>query len=164
MKRYSLMIDHTSCWGCKTCEVACKQEHDPGHGVRFIQVWEDGPKLIDGRLDTIFRVSICQHCESPPCAEVCPVEAITQREDGIVILNEEHCTGCQACIAACPFGAIVFEPEKKIARKCNLCYQRVDQGLFPACADNICLAHCIYFGEAEDIQKMRMARSAHHEK
>lgn len=149
MKRYALTIDEKACWGCKTCEVACKQEHDPGDDVKFIHVWEEGPREVDGKLDTIYRVRICQHCDDPPCLEVCPENAITQRTDGIVILDEENCTGCQACITACPFDAIVFDSVKNIARKCNLCYQRVDQGLLPACADNVCLAHCITFGERE---------------
>ena len=55
------------------------------------------------------------------------------------------CRGCEACVDACPYGAIVFDAARGIARKCDLCYRRVDQGLYPACADNVCLAHCISF-------------------
>ena len=51
------------------------------------------------------------------------------------------------CIQACPYDAITFDEKSGIARKCNLCYDRVTNGLYPACADNICLAHCIYFGD-----------------
>ncbi len=50
MKQYALIIDHESCWGCKTCEVACKQENRAADGVRFISVLEEGPKMIDGKL------------------------------------------------------------------------------------------------------------------
>jgi Fe-S-cluster-containing dehydrogenase component len=99
-----------------------------------------------------YRVDVCRHCEGPPCAEACPEEAIIVRPDGIVILDGERCSGCQACLAQCPYGAIGFDEENQKALKCNLCSHRVDQGLYPACADNVCLAHCIYFGDPEKIR------------
>jgi Fe-S-cluster-containing dehydrogenase component len=145
MKGFSLVIDDKKCWGCKTCEVACKQENRCTDGVRIIRVCEDGPKILDGKLDFVYYVNVCRHCDEPPCAEVCPVEAIRKRADGIVILDDEQCTGCQACIDACPYEAIVYDDGKAVAQKCNLCYHRIDRGLLPACADNVCLAHCISF-------------------
>jgi Fe-S-cluster-containing dehydrogenase component len=147
MHKYALIIEHEACWGCKTCEVACKQEFNTPQGVRFISVVEDGPKMHGGKLDFVFRVNVCQHCEDPPCADACTDEAIFKREDGIVVLEEEACTGCQSCIAACPYDVIDFDAQSGIARKCNLCHNRIDQGLLPACADNVCLAHCIHFGD-----------------
>jgi Fe-S-cluster-containing dehydrogenase component len=157
MNKYALMIDQESCWGCKTCEVACKQENHAANGVKLIHVAEDGPKLVDGKFDFSFQVNVCRHCDDPPCAEVCPEEAITKRDDGIVVMDSDMCTGCQSCIEACPYGAIDFDEEKSIAQKCNLCHHRVDKGLLPACADNVCLAHCIYFGEPDEIEQRRKA-------
>jgi Fe-S-cluster-containing dehydrogenase component len=84
-----------------------------------------------------------------------------KRPDGIVILNEETCDGCQACLAACPYDAIAFDEERGKAFKCNLCHHRVDQGLLPACADNICLAHCIYFGDPEEIERTIAEKKSH---
>ena len=153
MKRYALIIDHESCWGCKTCEVACKQENLVPHGVKLISVSEDGPKTVDGTVEFSFHVNLCRHCDDPPCVEACPAGAITKREDGIVVMDYAECTGCQACLDACPYSAIAFDEHKGIARKCNLCYQRVTNGLYPACADNVCLAHCIYFGDPGEIEK-----------
>jgi len=145
MEKPALFIDEFFCWGCKTCEVACKQENRTPEGVKLICIWEDGPRQIDGKLETIFRATVCRHCEEPACAEPCPAEAITRRPDGIVILSEDQCTGCGACLEACPYDAISLDEKAGIARKCNLCFQRIDKGLPPACADNICLAHCIHF-------------------
>jgi Fe-S-cluster-containing dehydrogenase component len=54
---------------------------------------------------------------------------------------------------ACPYDAIRFDEEKGKALKCNLCHHRVDKGLIPACADNVCLAHCIYFGNPLGIEE-----------
>jgi Fe-S-cluster-containing dehydrogenase component len=145
MTTYVLEIDQEACWGCKTCEVACKQENRAADGVKLISVAEDGPQVIDGKLNFVFRVNLCRHCDDPPCAEACSEEAIFKRSDGIVVMDYDLCTGCQSCIEACPYEAIDFDPQKGIAQKCNLCHHRVDQGLIPACADNVCLAHCIFF-------------------
>jgi Fe-S-cluster-containing dehydrogenase component len=153
MNRYKLVIDHKSCWGCKACEVACKQENQAPEGIKFIHVSEDGPKMVDGKLDMVYQVTLCRHCDKPPCVEVCPVEAITKREDGIVFLDDEVCTGCGVCAEVCPYKAMAFDHQTGKAQKCNLCVDRVDQGLIPACADNICLAHCIIFGPADQVEK-----------
>ncbi len=152
MEKYALHIDDAACWGCKTCEVACKQEMGAPDGVKLIDVQEDGPRVVDGAPYFLFRVNVCRHCDDPPCAEVCPAEAIRKRDDGIVVLDDQLCTGCQNCLEACPYGVIAFDEERGLARKCNLCHHRVDQGLYPACADNVCLGHCIYFGEPRKIR------------
>ena len=144
MPKYMLIIDHDLCWGCRTCEVACKQEFHSPEGVRLIAVEEVGPRMIADKLNFVFHVNICRHCDEPECVDACPDEAIGKRDDGIVILTEDKCSGCQLCIDACPYDAIAFDPAKGVAQKCNLCHHRVDNGLYPACADNVCLAHCIH--------------------
>lgn len=153
MSRYRLRVEEAFCWGCKACEVACKQENQTPYGVKLIAVGEEFSHKADGSTDVMFRVDICRHCEEPPCAPACPVEAIVMRDDGIVILEHETCTGCEACLETCPYHAIAFDRENGVARKCNLCRQRVDSGLLPACADNVCLGHCIHFGTPQSLEK-----------
>jgi Fe-S-cluster-containing dehydrogenase component len=153
VSRYELFIDEHACWGCMACEAACKQEHNPSEGVKLITVTEQWSHNAEGILNFTFRVRVCRHCDDSPCIEVCPEDAIFKRDDGIVILRDEKCSGCGACIEACPYGAIVFDDDQGMARKCDLCYQRVDHGLLPACADNVCPAHCIYFGNPEEIKQ-----------
>jgi len=72
MKRYALIIDHESCWGCKTCEVACKHENHTPYGIKLISVLEDGPKMVNGKMDFVFLLNMCRHCDDPPCMSVCP--------------------------------------------------------------------------------------------
>ena len=151
MRKFELSIDSNLCWGCRTCEVACKQENRAPDGVQLISVRENGPKIRGDQAEYLFQVNLCRHCVDPPCADACPEEAITKRNDGIVVMDYDLCTGCQACIDECPYDAITFDHDKDIAQKCNLCYHRVDQGLIPACADNVCLAHCIEFKLIEEL-------------
>ena len=155
MERYALVIDHESCWGCKTCEVACKQENGSSGGAHLIFVSEDGPRRVENSLDFAFQVNLCRHCDDPPCVAACPEEAIAKRGDGIVVMDYDACTGCESCIEACTYDAIAMDPEKGVAQKCNLCHHRVDQGLVPACADNVCLAHCIHFGDPDQLMMLK---------
>lgn len=106
--------------------------------------------MVDGKLDFRFAVDVCRHCDDPDCVAACPVEAILKRKDGIVVMDYETCTGCRDCLDACPYDVIAFDQERGIAQKCNLCHHRVDNQLLPACADNVCLAHCIDFINSED--------------
>jgi Fe-S-cluster-containing dehydrogenase component len=147
MNQYALRIDHDACWGCKTCEVACKQEINASFGTKLISVSEKVDQTASDQVLLTFQVNVCRHCDDPACMAVCPAQAISKRKDGIVVLHEDRCSGCTLCLEACPYRAIAFDGDKAVAQKCNLCHHRVDNGLVPACADNICLAHCIHFVE-----------------
>ena len=144
MRGVMLAVAEELCWGCKTCEAACKQENRAPTGVRLVRVTEEGPTQgSDGRWNYHFNVERCRHCENPPCREACAVEAIYKRPDTIVVLDGDLCVGCGACVEACPYGSIEMDGSGDKAHKCNLCHHRIDVGLLPACADNVCLAHCI---------------------
>ena len=145
---YVLKVEAEKCWGCKACEVACKQENHAPDGAKLIRIVEEGPLQLEGRWHFVFRAKRCRHCEEPACAAACGFDAISKRADTVVVLDRELCAGCRACIDACPFDAIAFDEAAGVAAKCNLCHHRLDSGLLPACADNVCLAHCIHLIEA----------------
>lgn len=107
MSQNKLIIEEFACWGCRACEVACKQEHNPSSfgayhpngkdAIKHLSVWEDGPKTLDGKLHYMWRVSVCKHCDDPVCVKACPEGAITKDpETGIVIHDREKCNGCNA--------------------------------------------------------------------
>ena len=100
MKKHALIIEEYACWGCKACEAACKQEYNPVHAadsIKYLSVWGDGPKLMNGKLDFMWRVNVCKHCEEPICAKACPEKAISKDpKTGIVLSDNEKCTGCNA--------------------------------------------------------------------
>ena len=149
-KNYALIVDTENCIGCHACEVTCKQEHSIPAGPRWIRVFQDGPKEIDGKMQLRYIARYCTHCSRPPCKDACPVEAISKRDDGIVLIDEGLCIGCKECIEACPLGVMQFNNEQGVAQKCDLCVERIDLGLQPACVI-ACPSHCIYFGDVSEI-------------
>jgi Fe-S-cluster-containing dehydrogenase component len=88
MKSYSFIAKKEDCHGCKTCEIACKQEHNLPVGPRWIRVYPDGPREIHGKLQLRYLVTHCMHCSRPPCKEACPVEAISQRNSEMRLVCE----------------------------------------------------------------------------
>ena len=111
--------------------------------------------MMNGNLDFTYTVNTSPHSEDgdTPCVESFPNDIITVRPDGIVVMNTKECIASEAFTWECPHDAIRFDVNTDITGKCNLCIHLVDQGLVSACADNICLAHFIYFGEADAVRQ-----------
>src|SRR3954463_14276604 len=179
--------DTSVCIGCKACQVACHQWNDlpadlaqqptddaPGQTkpltgdsydntgsltannwrhVKFIE------QINPARTETAWLMmsDVCKHCVNAPCLEVCPTGAIIRTEFDTVYIQEPVCNGCRDCIAACPFGVIHVSAEKHIAQKCTLCYDRLKNGLVPACAQ-ACPTASIQFGPIEELRRRAAGR------
>jgi len=91
----------------------------------------------------------CNHCMQPACVPACPTQAIYKRDDGIVLIDQEKCTGCGACTEACPYKAPKVNSAKGVAEMCTLCAHRIDKGLEPFCA-KCCITKAIEFGDIRD--------------
>ena len=152
MAKYSILFRRNACLGCQACEIACKQEHDIPVGPRWIRVFTVGPHEKHEKLRLTFRQVRCMHCGEPPCIDVCPRNAITKRSDGIVLIDEELCIGCGACIEECPFGAPQFNPVTNKVEKCNMCVNRVDEGLAPSCV-LVCPTNALLFGDVNKVNE-----------
>lgn len=146
--KYGFIIDNRKCIGCHACTTACKSEHDVAVGVNrtWVKQVEKGQFPHTRRLFSVMR---CNHCTDAPCVEICPVEALFIRDDGIVDFNNERCIACKSCMQACPYDALYIDPDTSTAAKCNYCAHRVDVGLEPACV-NVCPEHAIISGDMED--------------
>lgn len=154
MKRM-LFFNIKRCLACFGCEVACKVTHNRSSGSKWIELITVGPREIEGKLKMEFIPMNCRHCDDPPCMAVCPIKgAIYVRGDGIVLLNSKLCIGCRLCIQVCPFGAMQFNPEKRVVEKCDLCVDRIGKGLEPYCAQS-CFGKCIEFKEVSEISTKR---------
>jgi Fe-S-cluster-containing dehydrogenase component len=69
-------------------------------------------------------------------------------EGGVVLVTHHKCSGCKACIAACPYDARFVHPEGYVD-KCTFCLHRVQKGLQPACV-GVCPTGTLTFGDAGD--------------
>jgi len=116
-------------------------------------------KEIDGKLVMSFPHIRCMHCANPPCIPACPTNAIIKRADGIVLIDPDLCTGCMACIEACPFEAPQFNPEKNTVEMCTLCVHRIEKGLKPACVQH-CPPGALQFGDINDLIELIRERRA----
>ncbi len=146
--KYGFVIDNRKCIGCHACTTACKAEHNVPVGVNrtWVKQVEKGEFPNTRRLFSVMR---CNHCTDAPCVEICPVEALYTRDDGIVDFDKDRCIGCKSCMQACPYDALYIDPQNHTAAKCNYCAHRVDVGLEPACV-NVCPEHAIISGDMEN--------------
>ena len=147
-RRLAMVINLDKCTGCHACSVSCKAEFAVPLGVwrSWVKIEEKGRFPNTGRF---FLPHLCNHCDEPACMKVCPTGATSQREDGIVKIDEKICVGCKLCVAACPYKARFLHPNKKIADKCDFCLHRVDKGIVPSCV-NTCPAKARIFGDLND--------------
>ncbi|HMB31699.1 MAG TPA: 4Fe-4S dicluster domain-containing protein [Desulfohalobiaceae bacterium] len=149
MPRYGLYIDVFKCIGCYGCLTACKNWHGIPAGEqgrrRLVDVTEGDYPLISR---WIFPVS-CMHCDEPLCTSVCPTEATFKRYDGIVVIDQEKCIGCGECVESCPYNARTMRAGIEKADGCDMCVDRLDQGLLPYCVTS-CAGEAMAFGDLDD--------------
>jgi tetrathionate reductase subunit B len=148
--RWGMLIDTQKCGdGCKSCVTACNEENGLS-GKTGPQDSQWIRKVDIRNLQTDAQHSLpmlCQHCENPPCVDVCPTGASMKRADGIVLVDRHLCIGCRYCMMACPYQArsLVHEPitDQKpdvprgmgCVESCTFCVTRVDRDEQPACVE-----------------------------
>lgn len=118
MSRKILSADSDKCGGCRTCELICSWSHDKGTirpSVARIHIFKEEALGINIPM-------FCQQCEKAPCMDACPVDAMHRdpRTDAVII-NQDTCVGCKACMIVCPYGAVGIDSGKKLMLKCDLC-------------------------------------------
>jgi len=162
--RVATLVDTTLCMGCRACQVACKQWNElKAVKTDFRGTYENPPSLSARTWTKIkffesdnggpawrFRKQQCMHCENASCVAVCPTGAAKKLEDGTVIIEQSVCAGCKYCVEVCPFQTPKFDEEAGTAIKCRFCYDRVGNGLKPACV-KACPTGALTFGPRDEI-------------
>ncbi|HEX4063617.1 MAG TPA: 4Fe-4S dicluster domain-containing protein [Streptosporangiaceae bacterium] len=179
--------DTSVCIGCKACEVACKEWNAvPEDGleltgmsydntaslnastwrhVAFIEQIGRRPAPPDegqdfagpGQPRWLMSSDVCKHCTEAACLDVCPTGALMRTEFGTVVVQDDVCNGCGYCVPACPFGVIARRETDGGAHKCTLCYDRLGDGLTPACA-KACPTESIQFGPVDELRERAAKR------
>jgi anaerobic dimethyl sulfoxide reductase subunit B len=141
--QYMFYIDLNRCIKCKSCEMACNEYYNltGTHRRKVVSFESEEAKTAH------FSIS-CNHCRNPVCVIVCPENNFQKRQDGIVVHHPFNCKACQRCVQACPFQAPKLNPKTNRVDKCNLCVERIDQGLKPICVEN-CLTGALNIMQVE---------------
>lgn len=129
----------------------------------------DNPEDAENAQQPDFRwlmsSDVCKHCTHAACLDVCPTGSLFRTEYGTVVVQPDICNGCGYCVPACPYGVIERRtgPEGAkdvgIAQKCTLCYDRLDVGETPACAQ-ACPTESIQFGDVDELRERANQRVA----
>jgi formate dehydrogenase iron-sulfur subunit len=175
MSPKGFFTDTTVCIGCKACEVACKEwnqlpddgfvftgmsyDNTAGLGAstwRHVSFIERPAALANqetglGQFSWLMMSDVCKHCQSAGCLESCPTGAIVRTEFDTVYVQPDICNGCGYCVVGCPFGVIDRRAEDGRAWKCTLCYDRLKDGMEPACA-KACPTDSIQFGDLDELR------------
>ena len=164
-ERVAALVDTTRCMGCRACQVACKQWNQlPAEKEsKFLGTYENPPALTADTWTKIqfhefsdagpkwrFRKQQCFHCDDASCVNVCPTGAAKKRPNGIVVIDQSICAGCKYCVEACPYQTPKFSEETGTAVKCRFCYDRVENGLSPACV-TACPTGALFFGKRSEV-------------
>ncbi len=153
-KQHGFHFTADNCIGCHACEAACSEKNDlPAH-LSFRSVgYVEGGSYPDFKRMNISMA--CNHCDNPVCMKGCPTKAYTKHaEYGAVLQDPETCFGCGYCTWVCPYNAPQLDPVEGKVSKCNMCVDRLEVGLKPACV-SACLGNALNFGVVENTPENR---------
>ncbi len=153
-KQHGFFFTADNCIACHACEAACSEKNDNPAHLAFRSVgFVEGGSYPDYRRINISMA--CNHCDNPVCLKGCPTRAYTKfAEYGAVLQDPDICFGCGYCTWVCPYNAPQLDPVKGQVSKCNMCVDRLEVGLKPACV-SACLGKALEFGVIENIPEGR---------
>ncbi|OOG48281.1 aspartate carbamoyltransferase [Polaromonas sp. A23] len=153
-KQHGFFFTADNCIGCHACEAACSEKNDNPAHLAFRSVgYVEGGSFPDYKRMNISMA--CNHCDDPVCLKGCPTRAYTKHvEYGAVLQDPETCFGCGYCTWVCPYNAPQLDPVKGQVSKCNMCVDRLEVGLKPACV-SACVGNALDFGVIENIPEGR---------
>ena len=115
-QKLTININTSDCSGCHLCEMMCSLYHEDVVNLEKARI-----RITDNYQQSLYEPHICQLCESPDCVAACPIEALIQDKNGVIVVDDELCTGCLACVEACSYDAIRWSDELKRLFVCDRC-------------------------------------------
>ncbi len=154
-RQHGFYFNADNCIGCHACETACSEKNDNPAHIAFRSVgYVEGGTYPDYQRINISMA--CNHCDDPVCLKGCPTRAYTKfAEYGAVLQDPDICFGCGYCTWVCPYNAPQLDPVKGEVTKCNMCVDRLEVGLKPACV-SACVGNALDFGVVENIPENRI--------
>ncbi len=154
---YVITVDTKKCVACRSCELQCAVFHSNSKNI-FQAIGEKPlPQkriFVEGAYDVNFPLQ-CRQCEDPPCAKICPTQAITKAsESEPVKIDHERCIGCKYCLIACPFGVIVLSKDDRKIIKCDLCMDTENEAASPRCVES-CPTKALHYLPSEELTKRK---------
>ncbi|MDP2370950.1 DmsC/YnfH family molybdoenzyme membrane anchor subunit [Rhodoferax sp.] len=149
-KQHGFFFTADNCIGCHACEAACSEKNENPAHLAFRSVgYVEGGSFPDYKRMNISMA--CNHCDDPVCLKGCPTRAYTKHvEYGAVLQDPDTCFGCGYCTWVCPYNAPQLDPVKGQVSKCNMCVDRLEVGLKPACVA-ACVGNALDFGVIENV-------------
>jgi Fe-S-cluster-containing dehydrogenase component len=147
--RYAMVVDTRTCVGCTACVIACRTENDVSEG--FARDWI--VTVTTGTFPSLameIRSERCNHCDGAPCVSACPTGASHIGPGRTVQVDRGRCSGCKACMAACPYNARFIDPRTKVVDKCTFCVHRLQRGETTTACQDVCPTASIHFGDLDD--------------
>ncbi|MEM8497891.1 MAG: DmsC/YnfH family molybdoenzyme membrane anchor subunit [Pseudomonadota bacterium] len=153
-KQHAFYFTADNCIGCHACESACAEKNETPSHLAFRSVgYVEGGSYPDFQRMNISMA--CNHCDDPVCLKGCPTNAYTKHtEYGAVLQDPDTCFGCGYCTWVCPYNAPQLDPVKGQVSKCNMCVDRLEVGLKPACV-SACVGNALDFGVVEAVPENR---------
>lgn len=153
-KQHGFYFNADNCIGCHACEAACAEKNETPAHLAFRSVgYVEGGSYPDYQRMNISMA--CNHCDDPVCLKGCPTAAYTKHaEYGAVLQDPDTCFGCGYCTWVCPYNAPQLDPIEGQVSKCNMCVDRLEEGLKPACV-SACVGNALDFGVIENVPEGR---------
>ena len=132
-EQYRFHFDATACVGCHCCEAACNELQNNPAEVKWRRVGEMEGGVFP-EVSQLFNSMSCNHCIDPECLRGCPTNSYVKFENnGIVWHDDDSCIGCHYCTWNCPYEVPVFNEDRGIVTKCDMCHDKLAVGETPAC-------------------------------
>ncbi|AGA70389.1 Fe-S-cluster-containing hydrogenase subunit [Desulfitobacterium dichloroeliminans LMG P-21439] len=174
MSKKMILVDTSKCTGCKACSAACKEWNElPAVKTTLVKSYQStkdldpntytyvafDEKYENNKMLWMMRKAQCFHCADAACLKACTSEAISKTETGFTIIDKDKCIGCGYCVTNCPFDIPRVDQSTKKATKCTGCWERVENGLEPACVA-ICQPGTLTVGDDSEMMPKAEQRLA----